>query len=71
MDIWFNHIVAHTCRPELLVLFEGKGKNKKKHVSLDQPKFICYNTATHELEDSMPEEYRHDEQLRKILERRF
>lgn len=71
MDIWFNHIVAHTCRPELLVLFERKGKIKKKLVSVDSLKFICYNTATHELKDFMPAEYRHDEQLRKILERRF
>lgn len=66
-----RHLVGHTCRPEPLVLFEGKGKNKKKHVSVYSPKFICYNTATHELEDFMPDKYRHDEQLRKMFERRF
>ncbi len=71
MDIRFNQIVGHTFRPEPLVLLEGKGRAKKKHVSVDSPKFICYNTATHELEDFMLEEYRHDEQLRKILERQF
>jgi hypothetical protein len=71
MDTRFNQIVGHTCRPEPLVLFEGKGRAKKKHVSVNTPKFICYNTTKHELEDFMPEEYRYDEQLRKILERQF
>lgn len=71
MDIRFNQVVGHTARPEPLVLFEGKGKNKKKHVGIDSPKFICYNTATHELEDFMLEEYRHDDQLRSMLERQF
>lgn len=35
MDIRFNQVVGHTARPEPLVLFEGKGKNKNKHVSWD------------------------------------
>jgi Calcineurin-like phosphoesterase len=71
MDIRFNQVVGHTCRPEPLVLLEGKGRARKKHVSVDSPKFICYNTTTHELEDFMLAEYRHDDQLRKILERQF
>ena len=71
MDIRFNQIVGHTPRSEPLVLLEGKWKNKKKHVGIDSPKFICYNTATHELEDFMLTEYRLDEQMRKILERQF
>jgi hypothetical protein len=71
MDPRFNQIVGHTCRLEPLVLFEGRGKNKKKHIGIDSPKYICYNTATHELEDFIPDEFRHDEQLRKIVERRF
>ena len=53
------------------ILFESKEKNKKKHVGIDSPRFICYNTATHELENFMPEEYRHDEQLGRMLERQF
>ncbi len=71
MDPRFNQVVGHTCRPEPLILFEGKGMNKKKHVGIDSPKFICYNTATHELEDFMLAEYRLNDQMRKILERRF
>lgn len=71
MDIRFNQVVGHTCRPEPFVLFEGKGKSQKKHVSVDTLKFICYNTATHELEDFMLEKYRANEQMRKILERQF
>lgn len=71
MDPRFNQVVGHTPHPEPLVLFEGKGDDKKKHVGIDSPKFICYNTATHELEDFMLEEFRHDEQMRRILERQF
>jgi len=71
MDSRFNQIVGHTCRPEPLVLFAGRGRNKKKHVSVDTPKYICYNTATHELEDFMLEKYRHNEQMRKIIERQY
>ncbi len=71
MDNRFNQVVGHTPRSEPFVLFEGKGKNKKKHVGIDSPKFICYNTATHELEDFMLAEYRLDDQFRKILEGQF
>lgn len=71
MDSRFNQIVGHTSRPEPFVLFEGKGKNKKKHVSVDTLKYICYNTATHELEDFMLEKYIDNEQMRKIIERQF
>jgi len=71
MDVRFNQVVGHTPRSEPLVLFEGKDKHKKKHVGIDSPKFICYNTATHELEDFMLDEYRRDEQLRSMLERQF
>ncbi len=71
MDPRFNQVVGHTPRPEPLVLFEGRGKNKKKHVGIDSLMFICYNTVNHEQEDFMLEEYRLDDQMRKILERRF
>jgi len=65
MDIRFNQVVGHTRRPGPLILFEGRGKNEKKHVGIDSPKYICYNTGTHELEDFMLSEYRLDEQMRK------
>ena len=71
IDKRFPQVVGHTCRADPLILEEGKKGHTVRHVGIDSPKYVCYNTETHELEDFMPEQYKHDEQFRKMLERKF
>jgi hypothetical protein len=71
MDYRFDQIVGHTPHKQPMILKEGKGHDKRLHVGIDCPLYYCFNTITRNLEDFMPEAYRGDDQMRRILERTF
>ena len=70
LDPRFNQVVGHTPRKEPLVQYNGK-KYGTTHVGMDSPLFYCFNTATGAVEDYMLEEYKTNDQMRRMLERTF
>jgi len=67
-DHRFNQISGHTPQsiPKKKTVDTMDGK--RSQITIDSPLFMCYNTATHEFEDFMPDEYKHNDQMRNILE---
>lgn len=70
LDPRFPQVVGHTPRPEPFKMFVGKGSNII-HACTDCPKYYCFNTASEEFEDFMLEEYKNNDQTRRMLERNF
>jgi hypothetical protein len=67
LDTKFNQVVGHTPKEAPIKMLVGR---KKVHIGIDSPKFICYNTVTMEFEDFYPIPG-HDDQMRKMLERKY
>lgn len=70
-DYRFNQVVGHTCQTEPKINIVGKKDNTVKHVCIDSPKFICFNTETSEFENFIPDEFKDNDQMRRIMERNF
>lgn len=67
-DHRFNQICGHTHSSNIKT---QKHEKDIIHICVDCPKFVCYNTLTREFEDFMSEEYKNDDQMRKVMERTF
>jgi hypothetical protein len=67
----FNVISGHTPSSEIRIKEFDTMNGIKKHICVDSPKFMCYNTSTHSVEDFYPEEGKKDDQMRKIYERKY
>jgi UDP-2,3-diacylglucosamine pyrophosphatase LpxH len=71
-ECWkFNAITGHTPRSSIGIKTKDTMRGIIKHVYVDTPLFQCYDTTSGEIEDFMPEQYKNDTQMRKILEKTF
>lgn len=59
-DTRFNQVVGHTHREEPKIFSYINDNSVVKHVGVDCPQYICYNTETHQLEDFMPERFKEE-----------
>jgi hypothetical protein len=65
----FNIICGHTPSTEIRIKEVDTMTGIKKHICIDNPKFMCYNTITHMVEDYMPTTV--GDQMRSIYERNY
>lgn len=68
----FDQVCGHTCGKEVRINHNYKKNNyDSMHVCVDTPLYHCFNTKTREVEDFVLDEYKNEEQMRKMIERMF